>query len=92
MLSSNQARGAVGWVIGLALTGLYVVLYFAPEALAGLIPLGDPLSRLLRAQPATLDNGGQWFLYTTLYTLAVAAMGVRALVRYRHSRYHIVRT
>ncbi len=92
MASSNEARGAVGWVIGLVLTGFYVVLYFWPAGLAGLLALADPLSRLLRAQPATLDNGGQWFLYTTLYTLAVAVMGVRALVRYRHSRYHVVRT
>ena len=92
MFSSNQARGAVGWTAGLALTGLYVALYFAPEALAGLIPIGDPLSRLVRGQPATLENGGQWFLYSTVYTVAVGAMGVRALVRYRHSRYHVVRT
>ena len=92
MFSSNEARGAVGWTAGLVLTGLYVVLYFSPGALAGLVPLGDPLSRLVRGQPATLANGGQWFLYSTLYTLAVAVMGVRALVRYRHSRYHVVRT
>ena len=92
MVSSNEARGAVGWAIGLALTALYVVLYFWPAGLAGLLPLADPLSRLMRDQPATLGNGGQWFLYTTLYTLAVAVMGVRALVRYRHSRYHVIRT
>lgn len=92
MFSSNQARGAVGWLAGLVLTGLYVVLYFAPEALAGLIPIGDPLSQLLRGQPATVANGGQWFLYSTFYTAAVAAMGVRALVRYRFSRYHVIRT
>ena len=92
MFSSNEARGAVGWAVAVALTGLYVVLYFWPQGLAGLVPLADPLSRLLRGVPATLDNGGQWWLYTTLYTLAVAVMGVRALVRYRHSRYHVVRT
>ena len=92
MLSSNEARGSVAWAIGLALTALYVVLYFWPAGLAGLLPLADPLSRLMRDQSATLANGGQWFLYTTLYTLAVAVMGVRALVRYRHSRYHVVRT
>jgi ferredoxin len=90
--SSNRSRGAFGWAFGVVLTGLYVVLYFWPGALAGLVPLGDPLSRLVRDQPATLANGGEWFLYTTLYTLAVAVMGVRALVRYRHSRYHVVRT
>ena len=92
MASSNQARGAVGWTVGVVLTGLYVVLYFWPSALGGLVALGDPLSRLLRDQPATLANGGQWFVYTTAYTLAVAVMGARALVRYRHSRYHVVRT
>lgn len=91
MFSSNQTRGAVGWLVAVVLTGLYVLLYFHPEALAGLIPLGDPLSRMLRAQPATLENGGQWFLYATFYTLAVAAMGVRALVRYRRTRYHVLR-
>ena len=90
--SSAKARGAVGWALGLVLTGLYVVLYFWPQALAGLIPLADPLSRLMRGVPATLDNGGQWWLYTTAYTLAVAVMGARALVRYRRSRYHVVRT
>ena len=92
VFSSVRSRGAVGWTFGVVLTGLYVVLYFWPAALAGLIPLADPLSRLVRDQPATLANGGQWFLYTTLYTLAVAVMGVRAAVRYRHSRYHLVRT
>lgn len=90
--SSNMARGAVGWVMGLALTGLYVALYFQPALLAGLIPLADPISRLVRNQPATLANGGQWFLYSTVYTLAVAVMGVRALMRYRSSRYHLLRT
>ena len=92
MFSSNEARGAVGWVFGLVLTGLYVVLYFYPGALGGLVPIGSPLSELVRGQPATLDNGGQWFLYSTLYTLAVLVMGLRAAVRYRHSRYHLVRT
>ena len=92
MFSSNEARGAVAWTFGLVLTGLYVVLYFWPGALGGLVPLGSPLSQLIREQPATLENGGQWFLYSTLYTLAVLVMGVRALVRYRHSRYHVVRT
>ena len=90
--SSNESRGAVGWVMGVVATGFYVLLYFWPQGLAGLIPLASPLSELFRDQPATLDNGGQWWLYTTLYTLAVAVMGVRALVRYRHNRYHIVRT
>ena len=92
MFSSNEARGAIGWTMGLVATGFYVLLYFWPQGLAGLIPLASPLSELMRGVPATLENGGQWWLYTTLYTLAVGVMGVRALVRYRHSRYHVIRT
>ena len=92
MASSTKARGAIGWVLALLLTGLYLCLYLKPSLLAGLVPIGDPLSRLVRRQPATLDNGGQWFLYGTVYTLAVVVMGARAAVRYRHSRYHLLRT
>ena len=92
MFASSTARGAVGWVLALVMTGLYLCLYTQPALLAGLIPIGDPLSRLVRNMPATLENGGQWFLYGTIYTLAVCVMGVRAAVRYRHSRYHLIRT
>ncbi|MGB3543931.1 4Fe-4S binding protein [Rubrivirga sp.] len=92
MFSSNESRGAIGWTMGLIATGFYVLLYFWPQGLAGLIPLANPLSELIRGTPATLENGGQWWLYTTLYTLAIAVMGVRAIVRYRHSRYHVIRT
>ena len=47
----------------------------------------DPLATLLSGKPAD-----KWFLYGTLYTLAVLAFGVRMLMKYRHSRYQIVRT
>jgi Pyruvate/2-oxoacid:ferredoxin oxidoreductase delta subunit len=90
--SQNQARGAFAWVFGVVLTALYVVLYWWPGALAGLVAVVDPLSRALRGMPATVENGGQWFLYGTVYTAAVVVMGVRALLKYRHSRYHVVRT
>ncbi|NRA67379.1 MAG: 4Fe-4S binding protein [Pseudobacteriovorax sp.] len=46
----------------------------------------DPLSNFLRRKPAD-----QWFLYGTFYTMAVVIMGVRAIYRYRHSRYQIIR-
>jgi hypothetical protein len=49
--------------------------------------LVDPLSKAL--------NGGgasRWFLYGTLYTVCVAVMGVRMLIKYRHSRYQQFRT
>ena len=36
--------------------------------------------------------GDRWFFYGLLYTVAVFVMGVRMLIRYRHSRYRVVRT
>jgi polyferredoxin len=34
----------------------------------------------------------QWFMYGAFYTVAVLVMGVRALYKYRHSRYQVIRT
>jgi len=90
--SANQSRGHVAWVLGVLLTALYVLIYWFPFTLEGLVAVVDPLSRALRGRPATIAENGQWFLYGTLYTAAVVVMGVRALLKYRHSRYHLVRT
>ncbi|GAA4387735.1 4Fe-4S binding protein [Hymenobacter koreensis] len=83
----STGRGAVAWVTGVVLTGFYVVLYWWPEYLENLVRPLDGLSQSLRQRPAD-----QWFLYGTFYTLAVLLMGVRALYKYRHSRYQIIRT
>jgi Pyruvate/2-oxoacid:ferredoxin oxidoreductase delta subunit len=87
MLSATTARGAIGWMLGLVLTGFYVLLYWFPETLEGLIRLLDPLSWLLRGKAAD-----QWFMYGSFYTFAVLTMGVRAMLKYRHSRYQVIRT
>jgi ferredoxin-type protein NapH len=92
---SLTRRGAIAWVLGIAFTLFYVVLYFyedlqakgMPKVLDGWITLVDPLSLLLTHKPAD-----KWFLYGTLYTLAILVMGVRMLMKYRHSRYHQIRT
>ena len=94
-LRASTGRGAVAWVTGLVLTGFYVVLYwysggdghgnFGP--LSNLIHALDGFSQWLRARPAD-----QWFLYGTFYTLAILLMGGRALWKYRHSRYQLIRT
>lgn len=80
-------RGASAWIIGFVLTGFYVLLYWFPETLQGLIRAVEPLSQWLRNRPSD-----QWFLYGTFYTLAILIMGVHALLKYRSSRYHIIRT
>jgi len=86
---SNSSRGLVGWAWGAALTGLYVVLYFRPAWLAGWTDAAAPLREALTG--ATGD-GGQWFVYSLLYTTAVVVMGARMLVRHRDSRYQTLRT
>ena len=92
---SISARGLWGWAAGIALTGFYVILYFFPEYLGlvsggqnkGLVALFDPLSRVLSGNPAS-----QWFVYGTLYTLAILAFGIKFIWKYRHNRYEILRT
>lgn len=85
--SSNTGRGLFGWALGVALTLFYVLLYWWPDTLGGLTRSFDPLSHALRGRAAD-----QWFMYGAFYTMAVLVMGVRALVKYRHTRYHLVRT
>ena len=80
-------RKIAAWLLGFALTGFYVVLYWFPQYLNFLIRQLDPLSNFLRQRPA--DN---WFLYGAFYTLAVLIMGIRALLKYRSNRYHRIRT
>jgi polyferredoxin len=92
---SVSARGIWGWATGIMLTGFYIVLYFYPQYLGlvangpnkGLIALFDPLSRALSGNPAS-----QWFVYGTLYTLAILAFGIKFIWKYRHNRYEVIRT
>ncbi len=88
-------RGVLGWITGLILTGFYIVLYFYPELLGlnaegentGIISLFDPLSNLLSGNPAS-----QWFVYGTLYTIAILSFGVKFIWKYRHNKYERLRT
>ncbi|MFZ4633708.1 MAG: 4Fe-4S binding protein [Saprospiraceae bacterium] len=84
---SLSARGVWGWLIGVILTGFYVCLYWYPQYLKGLIELFTPLSMGLRGKAAD-----QWFVYGSLYTLAVLLMGFKFMYKYRHNRYQLIRT
>jgi len=92
--NSLTNRGAFGWLVGIVLTGFYVMLYWFPELLGqsksgntGIVALFDPLSMFFKGQAAT-----QWFVYGTLYTLIILALGVKFMYKYRHNRYQLVRT
>jgi len=84
---SATNRGMLGWVTAVFLTGMYILIYWFPELLENLIRIFDPLSYTLNGNPAN-----QWFLYGTLYTLAVLVMGVRMIIQNRHNKYQIIRT
>ena len=93
---SLSSRGLWGWITGMVLTGFYIILYFYPEYLGlakngakntGLIALFDPLSQLISGR-----NASQWFVYGTLYTLAILVFGYKFILKYRHNKYQQLRT
>lgn len=85
--ASATSRGAAGVVLFGVITLFYVLLYWFPGYLSNLIRIFDPLCQFLRNRPAD-----QWFLYSTCYTFAILIMGYRMILKYRHSRYQVVRT
>ncbi|MGY5850772.1 4Fe-4S binding protein [Salegentibacter sp. F14] len=92
---SMTGRGLWAWVTGIALTLFYIVLYWFPQFLGltkegpntGIISLFDPLSYLINGGPAS-----QWFVYGTLYTLAIFIFGYKFILKYRTNRYEVLRT
>ncbi len=92
---SLSSRGFWGWILGITVTLFYIILYWFPQYLGlvqdgenkGIVALFDPLSQLLNGGPAS-----QWFLYGTLYTLAILAFGIKFILKYRHNKYEKIRT
>nr|MDQ6890372.1 FeS-binding protein [Bacteroidota bacterium] len=87
MFKKMTNRGTIAWILAIALTGFYIIIYWFPWMFEGLIRIFDPLSKLLTNQPAN-----QWFMYGAFYTLAVLSMGFRFIGRHSHNRYHVIRT
>ncbi len=86
----HRAMTNTGWlgiITGAFLITFYVVLYFYPEYMTNWIVMVDPVSQFLKGTDA-----GRFFLYGFIYTLCILVMGVRMLIKYRHSKYQIVRT
>lgn len=89
-------KGAIAWIIGILLTAFYVVLYWFPSYLGlgengtantGIVSFFDPLSYFLNGHAAS-----QWFVYGTLYTIAILGLGYKFILKYRHNKYQLVRT
>ncbi len=86
----HSAMKNVGWLgilTGTYLIAFYIFLYFFPEYMTGWIISVDPVSIFLKGSEA-----GHFFLYGFIYTLCILVMGVRMIIKYRHSRYQMVRT
>ncbi len=82
-----MTRKWLGIGIGTFLIFFYIALYFFPQYIANWTMLVDPVSKLI--------NGGEasrWFMYGFLYTISVLVMGIRYIIKYRHSKYQIART
>ena len=92
--NSMTSRGILAWGTGILLTLFYIVIYWYPEYLGlnpdgentGIVAFFDPLSRFISGEPAS-----QWFVYGTLYTLAILAFGYKFFLKYRHNKYEIIR-
>lgn len=92
----TRPNGAIAWVLGIVFTGYYILLYWFPEYLHGLIALIDPFFVAVFGRSGLpANNGGhynQWLLYGFFYTVAVVVMGIRFMFKYRHNRYQLLRT
>lgn len=94
---SMMARGAIAWVLGIVLTTFYILLYWYPSTLGlgqaddggntGLIAIFDPFSYWIKGQPAS-----EWFMYGFFYSLAILLLGIKFIIKYRHSKYQRIRT
>ncbi len=95
--NSLSNRGVLGWLLAVFLTSFYILLYWYPQYLGyqsgaegkneGLVALFNPLSIFFKGNPAN-----QWFVYGTLYTLSIFALGIKFIYKYRHNRYQVIRT
>jgi Pyruvate/2-oxoacid:ferredoxin oxidoreductase delta subunit len=85
--SALKNRGWIGILLGTFLISFYIFLYWYPEYMTSWVLMVDPLSLLISGNPAS-----RWFLYGFLYTLAILTMGIRMIIKYRHSPYQMIRT
>lgn len=94
--NSLSNRGVLAAIVGILLTAFYVQLYWFPHLVGlgvdgapnhGLIGLFDPLSYWFKKKPAN-----EWFVYGTLYTVAILGLGIKFIFKYRNNKYQFWRT
>lgn len=91
---ATRKGGTIAWMMTIVFTGFYVVLYWFPQNLYGIVAAADPLAFTLTGNHTIADGQvtNQWFAYGLFYTFLVLVMGYRFILKYRHNRYQRVRT
>jgi ferredoxin-type protein NapH len=82
-----SSKGWPAFLIGIALMGFYILLYWYPYLLSDWVLLADPISKMLNGGGADSD-----FLYGLIYTVVIILMGIKMFLKYRHSAYQQLRT
>lgn len=94
--TTTRPFGWLSWVLALLFTSFYIVLYWWPQYLHGLVAFTDPLfTHWFGRSGLPANNNGfynPWLAYGLLYTLATLIMGIRFIYKYRHVRYQLWRT
>lgn len=94
----TKKNGVIAWILGIMMTGFYVLLYWYPHNLHGLIVATNPIATFISDQESFGQNAdgsywyNQWFMYSFFYTAAIIVMGTRFAIKYRHNRYQLLRT
>ena len=96
---TTRPSGTISWFLTITFTGFYIMLYWFPGYLHGLIYATEPFFQWFIGKPAiyyaqdgSIVGYNQWYLYGFIYTLAVLLMGTRFIFKYRHNRYQKIRT
>jgi Pyruvate/2-oxoacid:ferredoxin oxidoreductase delta subunit len=95
---TSRQGGVLSWMLAIMFTGFYIMLYWFPDQLFGLVSATDPLYYAMTGKHSYWMDGNvvkdvsPWFSYGLIYTFAVLVMGFRFILKYRHSKYQIVRT
>ncbi len=84
---SSTNRGWIAWLVLIYLVTFYLLLYFFPDYIVNWTYILDPISKYLNGGEAS-----QWFVYGFLYCVIMLVMAVRMYIKYRHSKYQMVRT
>ena len=84
MFGSATARGAVGWGVGIFMTGFYVFLYFYPQYLQGLIVLVDPIKVFMSGEsgiPANPADPNAWSAVASIQAKISSSSGITSCKR-----------